>query len=969
MKLTALGRNETILSSAVKQLLNGMEQADTGNFEKILLVTPTAESCRLLREELAGRFANGVINLTVIQPERLLNLPAGASEAEVLWKWVEALRELPAETSEILFRQAASWQNMSAAYLAGVARNLQQTRLTLAGENRSIAQVVNLLAAKEGEYNYETLERFSAFANLEQRYLQKLTDLTDDAANNILHSAVQPANVRTEVEKVVFIGCLELKQAVLSAVERLEIPVEHWLPVPDSELENFDEFGRPKPDYYLQTPIDFNVKDNLRFMATAEDEALKIVNTLKALPLAEYPAVIGVLDSQTADVLLDKCALDAELPEFYRPQTAALSSSPLAVLLAGLLDFAVAVPTFDSFMLLLRNGLVQNYLSTKIFGLDWFAVLAAWDDIQQRRVLSSCAEAWAYAQDKTGAEFDAFKFLYAERAAVLIADNQLYAVWEWAGRVVQSGNFVRGDFAELEPLKNLVADAVRLPIGNPLRITLFRLLLNSAVLSGDSNRDGQAELSGFLELGWRSGGGNLLIAGFNAENFNYGSTADIFLPEQLKRSLSMLTADNYYAADVVRFKHLSGCYNLQLLAARTGTDGTVLRPARLLMQVAAETLPLRCKELFGSELNEKLLLSPLPTELNGSFPPFLPVKVDNLLKNTISVTGFSTYLQCPFQYYRERILRCKELSGNGLEMDDMTWGTVLHKIVERYCRGRLKSAGRETENEILTQCRKLAAQVEAENFASGGSGLVGLQLELLEESLRGFATHQAGVMAENWHTVKVEQPFEVAWPRVFYAFFPEAEREAWRENLRLRGTIDRIDRRDAGGGFNWRIIDYKTGGKVQSPQDKHWGGKGLLPVTENVEEGAEAESVWRQVVGLDKEKYWQDLQLPLYMAGLKELNLPDFQADAVIRAAYFYVPLVYTEAGIKEFTELTENADILASAVNCADMVLKSIFVRRCFWPPRAVSNFQNSFADVLGRFNPADFLTPEFWRSLEEQR
>jgi hypothetical protein len=61
--------------------------------------------------------------------------------------------------------------------------------------------------------------------------------------------------------------------------------------------------------------------------------------------------------------------------------------------------------------------------------------------------------------------------------------------------------------------------------------------------------------------------------------------------------------------------------------------------------------------------------------------------------------------------------------------------------------------------------------------------------------------------------------------------------------LRLKGRIDRIDRRElAGGRAEWALLDYKTGDKLQKPEQTH-----------------------------RKRRTWVALQLPLYTLLVREL--------------------------------------------------------------------------------------------------
>ncbi len=58
--------------------------------------------------------------------------------------------------------------------------------------------------------------------------------------------------------------------------------------------------------------------------------------------------------------------------------------------------------------------------------------------------------------------------------------------------------------------------------------------------------------------------------------------------------------------------------------------------------------------------------------------------------------------------------------------------------------------------------------------------------------------------------------------------------------------------------------------------------------------------------------------------------------------------------------EQLEDAELLKSAVRCADWVLEQIYLKNRFWPPFETSSYKNSFAKLIGGLNFADIVATE---------
>ena len=250
--------------------------------------------------------------------------------------------------------------------------------------------------------------------------------------------------------------------------------------------------------------------------------------------------------------------------------------------------------------------------------------------------------------------------------------------------------------------------------------------------------------------------------------------------------------------------------------------------------------------------------------------------------------------------------------------------------------------------------RAFAARLDARvarEFGSPPPGLLGLQRDTIRESLRYFAAAQYAEHQAGWRIVPgaAEYQLEVGWDDFYRKIFPAAPTAKWRAQLTLKAKIDRIDTRTReDGSVEARVLDYKTSAEGKEPRETHFC------------TGRDKSDLYRQVRGIDdggKMICWSDLQLPLYvlltrhfLAG-SEL-LPEV---AKIGAGYFNLPTALTETRVRMFDEL-DSEETLGSAAECADEVLRRIFVEEKFWPPSG--NDFECFPSV--RIAKSCFLDPE---------
>ncbi|MFK7821421.1 MAG: PD-(D/E)XK nuclease family protein, partial [Planctomycetaceae bacterium] len=261
----------------------------------------------------------------------------------------------------------------------------------------------------------------------------------------------------------------------------------------------------------------------------------------------------------------------------------------------------------------------------------------------------------------------------------------------------------------------------------------------------------------------------------------------------------------------------------------------------------------------------------------------------------ITVSGFKSYLTCPYRFYLRHVLRLKEFDDSSREMHPGQFGTIIHDVLDRF--------GRDTDIRDSLNAEDISQFLTSEldkvvryRFGSVRTAATNVQVQRIRMRLERFSEWQA-----RW----------ASWGyRIRYAEDNNPDQKSDHipldlgdgTSVDLVGRIDRIDQKlDTN---EWVIFDYKTSDSAKSPEETHLRGHKNL--------------------GKDR---WADLQLPLYRHLAKALPTDSGQTYKV---GYILLPgdLSKIRDSIARWS-----IDDLAEADELAQDVAKKI-VSQKFWPP-----------------------------------
>ena len=955
-----LGWTQPAVETVCDFLLVGVQSGQPFDLEGTLLVVPTQQAGRHLLDALVQRCsASGmsVLSQRLVTPTQLaadaLRQQDLASGAEILTAWSEVL----ATANEPLLMAAfgASGRAREPAATLAMAERLQQVRRDLAEAACSCADVTAQIDAASAE-----LERWQALAQLEAALLVRLTRdrLRDPCAAQIAwaaHPCLAP-EIRRLVVACVPDPSLLLIRALAQLANRITIDI--LIQAPPSEAATFDSWGRPLPDQWNTRRSHIpDEEKNLLLVADPAAQAGRIVEIMTQaadckdarppLPFTISDTAIGVPDRATVPFLIDHLATAGVAA--FDPQERLLREHPLCELITRLLDLRRAAP-YRTVADLLRHPDVLTALQQDPLALDPTQILTQLDQFQNRHLPLSLTDLLRpFARNPRGTTDLRTDFTLLGQAL------QRLALWRERLLAEPLPAVLRALLAEIYTCRQLNPELPADRLFAAAAETLDRVLreledarlppstpeIETAVLTARLRNQGCApersneliDLEGWLELPWNRAP-LLLVAGMNEGCVPDGRLADDFLPDSLRRALG-LRDDRLRAARDAFLLHVliaardNGCGRLCLLCSKSSAEGDPLRPSRLLFRCEDAQLPQRARRLFGKSSASR---PGTPATIGFQLRPFALLETDdfksqisNLKSQTLSVTQFKDYLQCPFRFYLRHRLKMTPLADDQLAPDERAFGNLVHAVLQDFANDPKLAHSTDTEK-LAAHLADITRARFAANYGARPSLAVQVARESAIQRLSRFAEVQIA-LAQEWEIISHESRFVLT-----------------RNGTEIVARIDRIDRHRHDGRL--RVMDYKTFEKIKTPVVTHLG-------TCREDTPAFAQVELPDARGRPRRKAWLDLQLPLYREALIASGSCD--AHAIIELGYFILPRAIGETGFYPWNDYTPA--LQDSAMTCADGVLTAISAET-FWPPRDVPPAWDDYA-VLFTGDPDHCFEP----------
>jgi RecB family exonuclease len=299
---------------------------------------------------------------------------------------------------------------------------------------------------------------------------------------------------------------------------------------------------------------------------------------------------------------------------------------------------------------------------------------------------------------------------------------------------------------------------------------------------------------------------------------------NIFYPSGLLKALGWPTEKDRRAAEDARFLDLLGCATLQTrVSTFTLEDDALLTRSvqldemprarlssiaessatadRLFVEesLATDTPALEVVDDVAREwLDVRLARTP------ATSPDFHGSVVAAPRSGAFTISALETYLDCPFKFFAQRVLRLEEEPDDEEVMDPRRQGQLMHEVFEQFFREWQEAGHRGVTRENLDAARDLFTAVvdrAVEDLPPAEAGLERTRLlgspaaaGLGEAVLRMEAERSVPVVGRLLeHDLRGEFTFTTA----------DGDR-----TIALAGKVDRLDLLDDG---TFRLIDYKLG--------------------------------------------------------------------------------------------------------------------------------------------------------------
>jgi ATP-dependent helicase/nuclease subunit B len=756
-----------------------------------------------------------------------------------------------------------------------------------------------------------------------------------DASELLLNR--NPQLQSTTNKNVILLGVHELIQ---STVDLLHISINHdflslkSLVFAPAELhQGFTEYGTLNTSFWYRYQPEYTL-DDFSILDHEMKEPAKVLDILNKLPQYNLNEItIGIGNPQTSS-LLQNSLKDFSICN-HLAAGSSLNKIPLITLLQQLLYFAKNEFNKD-LLSLIKHPLCSRFLEREFFNkfkrsitpvsvLEKFFLKYSVDTLQDAIKNQECRYL----------DTDAYTLLLILKNELLIFfGNEKLTLQSAASRLMlvieklTATNDLKtsSDLLNLEPVFDKLQEIYESQvIHEPVTLNCFLdffLRILSEIHIPEEFQENSLEILGWLELSLDDAKA-LIITGFNDGRVPGSNYEDAYLPDSLREALclpsdtSRFARDNYLLATLLNSKEYT-----HFICSKFDKQNTPLMPSRLLYttsKAAQKVILLFYEKIHSSTLAaHKALVKTSPSEKN-LFIHFVTQPTEKVSLTTVSATGITDYLQCPFRFYLKHILKIPPLSERTIELQPYEIGTLLHKCLSDFGNSSLtKSTAADVIYKFLNDSYDTLIK---KHFSYDLSPIIEFQLFIAKKRLSTFAEWQAEQVQEGWNIVKVEYPLTLP--------FNTFGQDNLSPNSIISARIDRIDYHSQTNTL--RIIDYKFSDKDKIPESTHRYGPRL-------------------------QKKWKNLQLPVYYFGLLQ-ELKNQQSSVLqsisqseqqkIVLAFFNLSGNTTPFVTAEWTE-----EDLFTAKQCINKVLLGIH-EGCFWPA-------NDEYTKINSFDPYALLFPE---------
>ena len=956
-----LGWEESALALVGREL---MAMAGEEAFRRAMVIVPTAESGRRLREWIAAH-AGG---RPVLMPRMALagqlirtKSEGVANEAETLAAWVETLTEEPQSAPWANDLPAPQQESQVQSWALRTADRLMQLQLQMEQYEVTIPDLLRRMAGHEGvdeelakrwetiksdeENRWETLQRL--FAAVDAR-LEAWGRIPSWRARQ---QWLAETHTRTSAPMLILACLPELSPQMRSFLRSYPGRVRIWVHAPETLHAGFDTFGCVKPDFWAEREL------------PARAPAIQVEASAQGLARAALQSVSRAADKEMTLAVCDASFTPAIVTEFAKhgwnvhvPEGRSFRVSDLAALPEALSAACSAEDaTWASIEPLLRNVAAHRLAGGSRFDSYNFGKLL--DKIRKRLIPSNMSTLMQHLNP--AAPLPGEKREMADINE--LRREEFYRAMQWLESFIHQcrQDICRGLHTLASRLRCMYAGDTSEPTArqmaerlkmishfleqHPRRLheawALVRHLLSKC---DDMLQDSPRELAHVDALGWRelayAGGESLTLVGLHEGCVPEPLPVDPFLPDSLRQTLGMPCIRSREARDCYLLSALLSRRNteISIILSRSSADGTgsPVEPSSLLYHCDMETLVERVQHLLRElpveaepdRYRDDWSLAPQELQAAEGDMESVREQMAPLWNNPFAreshrftPSQINKFLACPLRFWMKEALDIdpwETYNEYKAELEAAEYGSLVHAVLEFIGKKFGNKNTVMSVDDMYTEAEK-----KLRTYAESHYGRTNLPV-LVQQQMLDFCSKCLRPFLE-WHREQILDGWE--------CHTCEAKVDDWELPLPDGGVAhismraDRIDHHPASG--KWRIIDYKT--HERTPKKDH------LEVVPN-------EELWNEKMGADrfplidmpygnskstmKPNRWKDVQLPMYACHLMQkehCSLPEL--------AYFNLPR--SRSNEPQFTPMKEMDEAaLESAITWATSAITLMREGKCLF-------------------------------------
>jgi len=346
-------------------------------------------------------------------------------------------------------------------------------------------------------------------------------------------------------------------------------------------------------------------------------------------------------------------------------------------------------------------------------------------------------------------------------------------------------DMIEAQFDEFRQFHKICGEA---PNSESQTVPFLRHLLRD--MKAFSKKDGCVRLIPFeLAAGVESEA--LFFGGAVEEELPSRPVIDPILPERVKKDLGLPYLEYYISRQKRYFNMiLHSCRREPYISCPSAEGDNLLLPSPFLDWDSVR--PPLAPNIFSEE--EIQIMEGLSGNHRGSFKAFRGDNLDigSYFKGYISVTDIDSYRKCPRRFYIEKVLNTAEEEPPKFEVESKLWGSLAHKTMEYLFRDGVIDIDN-MDKRLFEGLTHALRRFPVGDFWSR------VAHDIFRRLLPELKAREKDIRAKGFTPYQIEK--KVA---------------AEIGIMKLKGKIDRIDRKEGGKGKNLEpssviLLDYKTG--------------------------------------------------------------------------------------------------------------------------------------------------------------